>query len=78
MPKLRKPWTAEDDARLVALLEAGSSVVLVAAKLRRSITAVKARSSKLRISVRRRQPSVRNDQPSVRNDQYFRRFFHPR
>src|ERR1700687_4872214 len=44
MPKLRRPWTPEDDARLRSLLEAGASVSLVAAKLKRTAGAVKSRS----------------------------------
>jgi hypothetical protein len=45
--KLRRPWTAEDDARLRSLLAAGDSVSLAAAKLKRTASAVKSRSGKL-------------------------------
>jgi hypothetical protein len=34
---LRRPWTADEDARLRSLLAAGTSVALVAAKLKRTV-----------------------------------------
>ena len=49
---LRRSWTAEDDAQLRSLLEAGDSVRLVAVKLRRTTRAVQQRSSKLGIARR--------------------------
>jgi hypothetical protein len=36
MPNLRRPWTAEDDARLRQLPEAGASISVVAIKLKRT------------------------------------------
>jgi DNA invertase Pin-like site-specific DNA recombinase len=51
MPKLRRPWTPEDDARLRSLLEAGASVSLVAAKLKRTQSAVKNRKAASHIRV---------------------------
>jgi hypothetical protein len=47
---LRRKWTAEDDAQLRSLLETRASLGLVTAKLRRTLKAVRTRSSKLRIS----------------------------
>ena len=47
MPKLKRLWTDEDDVRLRYLLEDGEPFRLVAAKLGRTATAVKSRSSKL-------------------------------
>ena len=43
MRNLKRPWTAEDDVRLRSLLEAGVSVLLVAAKLKRTTSAIKSR-----------------------------------
>jgi len=54
MPKLRRPWTPEDDARLRS--EAGASVSLVAAKLKRTAGAVKSRSNLLGVARRRAPP----------------------
>src|SRR5260370_9968227 len=45
MRNLKRPWTADEDARLRQLLEAGASLRLVAAKLKRTAGAVKSRSS---------------------------------
>jgi hypothetical protein len=54
MPKPRKRWTAEDEAHFRSLLEAGESVMLVAAKLKRTVTATRSRAATLRISLERR------------------------
>jgi len=53
MPNLNRLWTAEEDARLRSMLEAGVPLVLVAAKLKRTAAAVKGRSSKLHVSRQR-------------------------
>ena len=47
MRNLKRPWTTEDDVRLRSLLEAGVSVLLVAAKLKRTTSAIKSRSRHL-------------------------------
>jgi hypothetical protein len=51
---LKRPWTADDDAKLRALLTAGTSDALVAAKLKRTVRAVAAHCSKLGLSLTRR------------------------
>jgi hypothetical protein len=46
-------WTPEEDERLKTLLEANTSILLVAVKLKRSVVAVRTRASLLKISLRR-------------------------
>jgi hypothetical protein len=46
-------WTPEEDERLKKLFEANTSVHLVAAKLKRSVSAVRGRASFLKVSVKR-------------------------
>jgi hypothetical protein len=46
-------WTPEEDARLKSLFEANTSIQLIAAKLKRSVAAVRARASTLDISMKR-------------------------
>jgi hypothetical protein len=46
-------WTPEEDVRLRSLIEANTSLHLIAAKLKRSISAIKARASTLNISIKR-------------------------
>jgi hypothetical protein len=46
-------WTREEEERLKSLIEANTSILLIAAKLKRTVQAVKARAAKLRI-VRRK------------------------
>ncbi len=48
-----RPWTPEEDERLRILIEARTSIALVAAKLKRSVPAVRARARMLRISLKR-------------------------
>jgi hypothetical protein len=60
MPKLKRLWTSEDDARLRSLLEAGASVSLVAAKLKRTAGAAKSRSSQLGVAHRRAPPRAKS------------------
>jgi hypothetical protein len=48
-----RAWTAEDDERLKSLIEAGVSMNLVAAKMKRTIQAVKWRANARGISIRR-------------------------
>jgi hypothetical protein len=59
MPKLKRLWTDEDDVRLRYLLEGGDTFMLMAAKLDRTTTAVKSRSSKLGLG--RRPTQFRGD-----------------
>jgi hypothetical protein len=47
-------WTPEEDDCLRVLFEAGNSKVLVAAKMKRTISAIKARAFILKISVKRK------------------------
>jgi hypothetical protein len=47
-------WTPEQDQRLRTLFEVGCSAMLVAAKLKRSLSATKARCRTLKISVKRK------------------------
>jgi hypothetical protein len=46
-------WTPEEDARLKSLIEANTSIHLVAAKLKRSVPATRARAAVLNILIRR-------------------------
>jgi hypothetical protein len=46
-------WTPEEDARLRSLIEANRSAHLIAAGLKRSVNAVKARAQVLSISMKR-------------------------
>jgi hypothetical protein len=46
-------WTPEEDERLKTLLEANTSILLVAVKLKRSVTAVRTRAGLLKISCKR-------------------------
>jgi hypothetical protein len=49
----QSPWTPEEDNRLRMLVEAGKPIEFVAAELKRSARAVKARAYVLRISLKR-------------------------
>jgi hypothetical protein len=46
-------WTREEDARLKSLTEANTSIHLIAAKLKRSVGAIRARASMLNILMKR-------------------------
>ena len=46
-------WTPGEDARLKSLIEANTSAHFIAAKLKRSVNAVKARAQVLNISMKR-------------------------
>jgi hypothetical protein len=46
-------WTTEEDVRLKSLVEANTSAHLIAARLKRSVDAVKARAQALSISMKR-------------------------
>ena len=48
-----RSWTAEDDERLKSPIEAGVSIDLVAAKMKRTIQAVKWRANARGISTKR-------------------------
>jgi hypothetical protein len=59
-------WTPEQDQQLRTLFDAGCSAVLVAAKLKRSLSATKARCRTLKISVKRKKAALPVDgQPAV-------------
>jgi hypothetical protein len=67
MFRKNRPWTLDDDARLRTLLESGASKTLIAAKLKRTVSAIEARTSiigisltqiKLRLKAKRNQISV--------------------
>jgi hypothetical protein len=46
-------WTPEEDKRLISLIERSVSMHAVAAKLQRSVSAVKGRAHVLKISIKR-------------------------
>ena len=46
-------WTPEEDARLKSLTEANTSIHLIAAKLKRSVPAIRSRASMLNILMKR-------------------------
>jgi len=48
-----RPWTEEDEALLLEMLAVGKSKTLIAAKLRRSVKAVKSRAQFIRKAERR-------------------------
>jgi hypothetical protein len=52
-------WTPEEDERLKTLLEANTSIYLVAIKLKRSVAAVRTRAGLLKISRRRTQRGLK-------------------
>ena len=49
----RRPWEPEEDKQLRDMVEAGKSVTIIALKLKRTVLAVRARLSALKISVRK-------------------------
>jgi hypothetical protein len=49
----KNKWTPEEEERLKTLLEANTSIHLVAVKLKRSVAAVRNRAGRLKISRRR-------------------------
>ena len=49
----RRPWEPEEDKQLRDMVEAGKSVTIIALKLKRTVLAVRARLSILKISVRK-------------------------
>jgi hypothetical protein len=46
-------WTPEEDARLKSLIETNTSIHLIAAKLKRSVAAIRSRASTLDIPIKR-------------------------
>ena len=46
-------WTSEEDARLKSLIEDNASIHLIAAKLKRSVPAIRSRASILNILMKR-------------------------
>jgi hypothetical protein len=46
-------WTPEEDVRLKSLVEANTSILLIAAKLKRSVLAIRSRASTLDIPIKR-------------------------
>ena len=52
-------WTLEQDERLRATFAAGSSAVLVAAKLKRKVSAITRRAQLLKISVKRKKVELK-------------------
>jgi hypothetical protein len=53
------PWTSDEDHRLRALAEDGSSAVAIAEHLRRSPDAVRKRAAKLGVGLRRVRPGLK-------------------
>jgi len=52
-------WTPEEDARLKSLIEVNTSAHFIAAELKRSVNAVKARAQVLNISMKRVQVGLK-------------------
>jgi hypothetical protein len=52
MFRKNRPWTPDDDKQLRTLLESGTSKTLVAAKLKRTVSAIEARVSIIKIPLR--------------------------
>jgi hypothetical protein len=52
-------WTPQEDARLKSLIEANTSIHLIAAKLKRSVPAIKARAQVLNILMKRVQVGIK-------------------
>ena len=52
MLRKNRPWTPDDDNQLRTLLESGTSKTLVAAKLKRTVSAIEARVSIIKIPLR--------------------------
>ena len=55
----KKPWTPEEDERLRTLLEAGTSLFLVAAKLRRTLAATRGRASIIGVSLKQEKSGLK-------------------
>ena len=53
MIRRNQPWSLEEDNRLRALLESGASKTLVAAKLKRSVGAIRGRATVIQVSMKR-------------------------
>jgi hypothetical protein len=51
--RAKRPWMPEEDNRLRTLLEEGASTVFVAAKLKRTVSAIKGRAHVIGMSFRR-------------------------
>jgi hypothetical protein len=64
MIRRNRPWAPEDDIRLRTLLESGASTALVAAKLKRSISATKGRASAVGISLKKDKAKADGEQMS--------------
>jgi hypothetical protein len=46
-PLIARPWSSEDDAKILELVRQGKPPVVIAAKLRRTLSAVRSRKGKL-------------------------------
>jgi DNA-binding NarL/FixJ family response regulator len=46
-PLIARPWSPEDDAKILELVQQGKPPALIAAKLRRTLSAVRSRKGKL-------------------------------
>jgi hypothetical protein len=55
----KRPWTPAEESRLRILVEDGASVVLVAAKLKRTVTAIRGRASVIGVSFRPIKPGLK-------------------
>jgi hypothetical protein len=44
---IARPWSSEDDAKILELVRQGKPPVVIAAKLRRTLSAVRSRKGKL-------------------------------
>ena len=48
-PLISKPWTPDDDMKLLELLGQGKPAIFIAAKLRRTVGAVRTRKDRLTV-----------------------------
>jgi len=70
MRNLNRPWTAEEEVHLRQLLEAGESILLVAAKLKRTPSAVKNRKVAAHIRAGAKGETKKNVRSGRRNQKW--------
>jgi hypothetical protein len=63
MRPINRRWTVEDDLRLRFMIDANTSIHLIAAKLNRSTESVKSRASVLKVSLKRAPPRTQGGAP---------------
>jgi len=55
----KRPWTPEEESRLRTLVEESASALLVAAKIKRTVTAIRGRASVIGVSLRPIKPGLK-------------------